>query len=198
MIKAGKIHKEAAIDILSECFETNKTVNYIIKQDSKRKERIRDLIDYSFEACINSGLIYFTENLAGVIICSMSDDKLPILEEAYLTAQFVFKVTGVEGIAKALKREKYIQQYHPQDSEFIYIWFIGLKKTEQGKGAGSNMLGEIIKKSNQEQLPVYVETSEERNLRFYARHGFEIYHVSEEEQFGYHLYFLRRLPDKKA
>jgi len=197
MIEAGKIHKQVAIDILSECFEKNKTVNYIVKQDAKRKERIRGLIDYSFEACIDSGLIYFTEDLTGVIICSMSDDKLPILEEAYLTVRFIFKVTGVEGIAKALKREKYIQQYHPQDSEFIYIWFIGLKKTEQGRGVGSKMLGEIIQRSNEKQLPVYLETSEERNLNFYVKHGFEIYQVSDQERFGYKLYFLRRWPDNK-
>ena len=57
MIKAGKIHKEKVIEILSECFEKNKSVNWIVKQDSKRKERIRDLIDYSFETCIKIGEI---------------------------------------------------------------------------------------------------------------------------------------------
>ncbi|MDB5245985.1 MAG: family N-acetyltransferase [Segetibacter sp.] len=195
MIKAGKIHKQVAIDILSECFESNKTVNYIIKQDSRRKERIRDLIDYSFDACINCGQTYFTDDFSGVIICSMSDDKLPILEEALLTAQFVLKVTGIEGIGKALKREQYIQQFHPDESEFLYIWFIGLKKTEQGKGVGSQLLQEIINKSNEQKVPVYVETSSERILNFYKKFGFEVYHVADEEVFGYKLYFLRRFPD---
>jgi GNAT superfamily N-acetyltransferase len=195
MIQAGKIHKQIAIDILSECFENNKTINWIVKQDSKRRERIRDLIGYSFETCLESGLIYLTDNHAGVIICSMSHDKLPVLEEAYLTLQFVLKVTGIDGIAKALKREHYIKQFHPQDGEFIYIWFIGLRKGEQGKGVGSGMLQEIIKKSNAGNLPIYLETSTERNLTFYKKHGFEVYHVSETEIFGYELYFLRRLPD---
>jgi hypothetical protein len=70
VIKAGKIHKEKVIKILSACFEKNMSVNWIVKQDSKRKEPIRDLIDYSFETCIKIGEIYLTENLTGVIIFS--------------------------------------------------------------------------------------------------------------------------------
>jgi GNAT superfamily N-acetyltransferase len=195
MIKADKNHKEKVIEILSDCFETNKSVNWIVKQDSKRKERIRYLMEYSFEACMENGQIYLTHDLTGVIICSNSDDKLPILQEAYLTVQYVLKVTGVDGIAKALRRESYINQYHPQDQEFLYIWFIGLEKTEQGKGIGSAMLQEVLNKSNKEQIPVYVETSNEKSLNFYKKHGFEVYHIPPEDMFGFNLYFMRRLPD---
>ncbi|MCW3109035.1 MAG: GCN5-related N-acetyltransferase [Segetibacter sp.] len=195
MIKAGNIHKERIIELLAECVDTNKSVNWIVKQDSKRKERIRDLLDYSFDTCIDSGQIYLTDDQNGVIICSMSDDKLPFLEEAYLTARFVINVTGIDGIGKALRREEYVTSFHPHDHEFIYIWFIAVDKTAEGKGVGSKMLREILDKSDNEKLPVYVETSEERNLKFYQKHGFEIYHTSEEEMFGFKLYFLRRLPE---
>lgn len=195
MIEAGKIHKEKIIEILSECFESNKTVNWIVKQNSKRKERIRHLMDYSFDACIKTGRIFITDDLTGVIICSNCDDKLPILEEAYLTLRFVLKVTGIGGIAKTLRREKYINQFHPQDEEFIYLWFIGLKKTEQGRGVGSEMLQEVINRSNDEQIPIYLETSTEKNLNFYKKHRFEVYHISPTDMFGFNLYFLKRLPE---
>ena len=194
MFKADKIHKEKVIEILSECFETNKSVNWIVKQDEKRKERIRYLMEYSFEACVEIGQVYLTDNVSGVIIYSNSDDKLPILKEAFLTVQYVWKVTGVDGIGRALRREQYVNQFHPTDQEFLYIWFIGLKKTEQGKGLGSAMLHEVIDKSNKEQIPIYVETSNERSLNFYSKHGFEVYHTSPDDLFGFKLYFMRKLP----
>ena len=197
MFKADKVHKEKIIEILSACFETNKSVNWIVKQDVKRKERIRYLMDYSFEACIKTGQIYLTDNLTGVIIYSNSDNKLPILEEAFLTVQYIWKVTGIDGIGRALKREQYINQYHPKDEEFIYIWFIGLKETEAGKGVGSAMLQEVIDKSNARQIPIYLETSNERNMNFYKKHGFEVYHISPEATFGFKLYFMRRLPEAR-
>lgn len=195
MIKAGKIHKQRIVELLAECVDTNKSVNWIVKQDSKRKERIRHLMDYSFDACIDLEEIYLTEDHNGVIICTMSDDKLPFLEEAYLTARLVIQVTGIDGVTKALKREEYVNSFHPQDHEFIYIWFIAVDKTVQRQGIGSLMINEIINKSNKENMPIYLETSDERTLQFYLKHGFEIYHTSEVEIFGFELYFLRRLPD---
>ncbi len=63
------------------------------------------------------------------------------------------------------------------------------------------MIKEIIDKSSREDLPIYLETSEERTLKFYQKQGFEVYHTSKEELFGFKLYFLRRLPEnfmKKA
>lgn len=193
MIKAGKQHKERAIEILAACFDTNKTVNWIVKQDLKREERIKNLIDYSFEACIRSGEVYMPDDESGVIICSLSENKMPILEEAYLTMQFVWKVTGIKGLKRAMWREDYIKQFHPQDKEFMYIWFIGIKKNHQGKGIGSAMLHELINNSDRENLPIYLETSVLANLHFYQKHGFEVYHETGEEVFGFKLYFLRRL-----
>ena len=194
MITAGNEHKERIIELLAECFDTNKSVNWIVKQDSKRKERIRHLMDYSFDTCIDKRNIYLSHDLNGVIICSKSDDKLPILEEAYLTARFIFQVTGIDGIGKALRRENYVNSFHPQDYDYIYIWFLAVDKSMQGKGVGSQILREIIEKSTQESLPIYLETSNQHNIGFYQKYGFEIYHVSEEVRFGFKLYFLRRYP----
>jgi ribosomal protein S18 acetylase RimI-like enzyme len=194
MIKAGKIHKDRVLELLAECIDKNKSVNWIVKQDAKRKERIRHLLNYSFEICIAAEQIFLTEDQNGVIICSMSDDKLPFLEEAWHTARFLINVTGINGIGKALRRERYVTSFHPTDHEFIYIWFLAVDKSMQGTGVGTAMLAELITTSNQANLPIYLETSEERNVKFYQKHGFEIYHVSDEAMFGFKLYFLRKLP----
>jgi ribosomal protein S18 acetylase RimI-like enzyme len=195
MIKADKTHKERVLALLTECFDNNKSINYIVKQDEKRKERIRDLMDYSFEMCVDAEQIYLTEDQKGVVVCHMSEDKLPFLEEAYLTAKLILKVTGIEGVSKALRRERYVNSFHPEHEEYIYLWFIAVDKNEEGKGIGSKMLQEIINQSNKQQKAIYLETSNEGNLRFYQKHGFQIYHVSPEEMFGFKLYFMRRLPD---
>ena len=195
MIKADKIHKQRVIDILSDCFEANKTVNYIVKQDEKKKERIRFLMDYSFDMCLEAGQILMTDDMNGVIICSNSTSKLPILEEAFQTAKFVWKVSGIDGIGRVLKRETYLNSYHPQDEEYMYIWFMGVDKGAQGKGVGSAMIDELIRESNLTDKTIYLETSSESHLQFYKKHGFDVYHIAKEDVFGYELYFLRRFPE---
>ena len=193
MITAHLTHKQRVIEMLSDCFDNNKTVNYIVKQDEKRSERVRDLIDYSFDACVDSGQIYLSDDCNAVVICSLSVNKLPILEEAFLTVKFVFKVIGLDGISRILKREKYVNSFHPQDEEFIYIWFIGVDKFHQKKGLGGGLLKEVIKISDERKAPIYVETSVETNVSFYKKYGFELYHTAGEEIFGFNLYFLRRV-----
>lgn len=194
MIKADKIHKQRVIDILSECFEANKTVNYIVRQDEKKKERIRFLMDYSFDMCLEAGQILMTEDMKGAIICSNSTNKLPILEEAFQTAKFVWKVSGLDGIGRVLKRETYLNSYHPQDEDYMYIWFIGVDKAAQGKGVGAAMIEEIINESERSNKAIYLETSSERHLHFYKKHGFDVYHTADTSVFGYELYFLRKFP----
>jgi GNAT superfamily N-acetyltransferase len=193
VIKADKTHKAKVIEILSECFEANKSVNLIVKQDARKQERIGHLMDYAFEACIEAGQIYLNNDLTAAIICSHSEDKLPILEEAYLTAKLVWRVTGIGGIGRAMRRERYVNHFHPKGEEFIYIWFIGVKASERGRGAGSELLKQIINESTLQKIPIYLETSTEQNLSFYQKHGFNIYHISPQEVFGFELYFLKRL-----
>lgn len=48
MIPADYKDKELVVDILTKSFADNKSVNYIIKQDGKRIERIKNLMRYSF------------------------------------------------------------------------------------------------------------------------------------------------------
>ena len=51
MIKATNKDRDRVIDILAESFNDNQSVNYIVKQDKKRNQRIGNLIAYSFDVC---------------------------------------------------------------------------------------------------------------------------------------------------
>jgi len=51
MRKAKYEEKNLIIDILTQSFESNKSVNYIIPQNENRIKRIWTLMDYSFEIC---------------------------------------------------------------------------------------------------------------------------------------------------
>ena len=48
MVKAIYSDKPLVVDILSKSFNDNKSINYIVKQDGKREERLRKLMEYSF------------------------------------------------------------------------------------------------------------------------------------------------------
>jgi len=51
---------------------------------------------------------------------------------------------------------------------------LGTDPQHQGKGIGSALLAPVLAKCDAEGIPAYLESSKERNIPFYRRHGFEV------------------------
>jgi len=62
MRKAKYEEKNLIIDILTQSFESNKSVNYIIPQNENRIKRIWTLMDYSFEICSLFGDVLISDD----------------------------------------------------------------------------------------------------------------------------------------
>ena len=187
MITAEQIDKELIITILSTSFDDNKSVNYIIKQDGKRESRLRKLMAYSFDVCKLFGDVLFSDDKKACALIVYPYKKKTSFKSIWLDAKLAFSCIGISHIRKAMKREAIIKMQHPQQP-LAYLWFIGVKPTEQNKGAGSRLLQDILVKSRNDGLIVCLETSTERNLPWYEKHGFKIY---KELDFGYKLYCMK-------
>ena len=57
-----------------------------------------------------------------------------------------------------------------------YLLILGVEPEHQGKGIGSSLIAPGLARADAEGLPCYLETSKERNVAFYRRHGFEVRH----------------------
>lgn len=64
------------------------------------------------------------------------------------------------------------REAHLRGREYLYVIILGVHPQRQGQGIGGRLLGAAISASEREGLPLYLETETERNVTFYARHGF--------------------------
>lgn len=188
MKKANYTDKPLIVDILTKSFDSNLSVNYIIKQDRNREQRIRALMNYSFEVCYLFGEVFLSNDNKACALIVYPHRKKTTLKSILLDLKLIFQCVGIGNVLKTLKREKLINSSHPQ-TPFSYLWFIGVAPGDQNKGIGSKMLQSVLDYSDQQNLPVYLETSTVRNLPWYDKFGFQPYH---EEALSYHLYFFRR------
>lgn len=189
MIKAEKSDKLTVIDILSGAFSDNRSVNYVIPQDEKKMQRIRRLMAYSFDVCFSSGEVYLSDCRRACALVLYPGRKRISLQSIWWNLKLAVTVFGLSRTAKVLSREQLIKKHHPTGNMF-YIWFIGVQQGSQQSGIGRQLLLELLLKSLEMQLPVYLETSTPENVPWYQRAGFEIY---AEEELGYRLFFLRKL-----
>jgi GNAT superfamily N-acetyltransferase len=188
MIKASRNHKSRVIEILTKSFEDNQSVNYIVKQDSKRSERIKALMDYSFEVCFMFGEVYLSDDQKGCALVLYPDQKSLSIKSALMDVQLLLNAIGLTRVGKAMSRESAIKSNYPKDPIY-YLWFLGVINSDQNKGIGSQLLKEIIIDSQRQHKPIYLETSTIKNIPWYKKFGFSIYN---ELDFGYKLFMLRK------
>jgi len=65
-----------------------------------------------------------------------------------------------------------IEKVHPKE-EHYYLEALGTRQDMQSKGVGSAVIRHMLDRCDAEGLPAYLESSNLRNVPFYARHGFE-------------------------
>ena len=188
MIRAESKDKERIADILAASFADNQSVNYIVKQDKKRAERIRKLMAYSFELCSLFGDVFLTADKKGCALVLYPDKKKATLKSIFLDVRLIFSCIGIDNIQKALARESKIKKLQPKDL-ICYLWFIGVDPKHQNEGIGSGLLKDIVRHSEHKGRPVFLETSTVKNLPWYKKFGFQIYN---ELDLGYRLYFLKK------
>jgi ribosomal protein S18 acetylase RimI-like enzyme len=178
--------KKLIVDILAKSFETNQSINYIVEQDHKRLKRIRALMEYSFEMCYLFGKVLLSDNKNACALILYPDKKKTTVKSILLDVKLIISCIGLKNIKKTLVRESKIKKIQPQ-KEMYYLWFIGVDPEWQHKGIGSAFLAEIIKDSQNKKRPVFLETSTLKNIPWYKKFDFHIYH---ELNLGYKLFFL--------
>lgn len=181
------MNKMDKIDILSRAFDTNKSVNYVIKQDSKREKRIRSLVQYSYDKTIKAGRVFLIEGKAVALVYSPQNIKTNIFADLKL----VFTALGFANIRKALGFKSKVKKNYP--NKMLYIDLLGVDPQFQGQGYGSQLLDEIKAYANKEKMPLYLETSTLKNIAFYKRNGFEQYGSI---QFEFELFLFRYVQEK--
>ena len=67
-----------------------------------------------------------------------------------------------------------IQRAHPVQPPHWYLAVLGTDPSAQGQGLGSAMLEPVLKQCDSDRIGAYLESSKERNIDFYARHGFRV------------------------
>lgn len=66
-----------------------------------------------------------------------------------------------------------IEKVHPTEPHY-YLEGIGTRQGRQSKGVGSSLMALVLDRCDDEGVPAYLESSNPRNVPFYARHGFEV------------------------
>jgi ribosomal protein S18 acetylase RimI-like enzyme len=67
-----------------------------------------------------------------------------------------------------------MERKHPHRPPHWYLGILGTDPSAQGQGHGSAVLRPVLEQCDADGVAAYLESSKERNIDFYARHGFRV------------------------
>ena len=98
--------------------------------------------------------------------------SLPMSEMAR-ESRAAIKAFG-SNVVRAVRSQLHVESLHPKEPDHWYLGYLGTKPGHQGQGIGSAMLREVLPQADATGTPAYLESSNERNLSLYERHGFRV------------------------
>jgi ribosomal protein S18 acetylase RimI-like enzyme len=83
---------------------------------------------------------------------------------------------GFGGFGRFMGAMNHAEELHKRDmpQDHWYLMILGVDPTRQGQGVGGQLIAPVLERADADRLPCYLETSKERNLPFYQKHGFEV------------------------
>ncbi len=86
-----------------------------------------------------------------------------------------------------------LERRHPTEPHY-YLEFIGTAPAEQGRGHGTRLIAPIADRADAEGVGMYLESSKESNVGYYARFGFEVRDVMDHRSNGPQQWLMWRDP----
>ena len=139
------------------------------------EQRFEMLIRFLFEDCYSAGAVYIdkSENCTFYLRYGR---LTPWRSWRYiwLNLKFFF-VIGFKRTLKIIKMSEDFFEAHSKNSQYIYLCMTGAVPDSQGTGLFSNMFDFLMSEADKESLSVFLETSNERNVKIYESRGFYVY-----------------------
>ncbi|GAO43856.1 GNAT family N-acetyltransferase [Flavihumibacter petaseus] len=193
MTEARYEDKALVAGILASAFDQNASVNYIVPQDHRRKDRLLQLMTYAFDVCFHYGKVLLSDDHMACALITFPEQRKFGWRTITQDWQLVSRCLGWSRLQRTLSREKAIKKKQEQLSgQFCYLWFIGVNPEQQGRGNGTALLKEVMKIAAEQDRILLLETSVEQNIPWYERAGLIAY---DQLDLGYRLYFFQRLPE---
>jgi ribosomal protein S18 acetylase RimI-like enzyme len=158
---------------LAEAFFDDPLTSWIFPDPAARSHQLDSWMQLTVEMGLTRGHLYTAGDNRAAAIWSPPD--VTLFDEIWgaRLAQLLTKELGdragevLQGLARALASQ-------PDDEPHFYLFTLGTHPEQQGSGLGARVVEPVLAICDQQGLPAHLESSNERNLSFYRRHGFEV------------------------
>ena len=158
---------------LARAFADDPVMTFLFPAPGRRRiERLAQFMALGSKGAVAGGTAHTTAAISGGAIWLPPGHRQPPL---------LAMLTQLPALVSALGRRtpagaavfSALQANHPKEPHW-YLQILGTEPAEQGTGIGRALMAPVLERCDGEGVPAYLESSKERNVPYYERHGFRV------------------------
>ena len=158
---------------LARTFLDDPVTSHIFRNEARREAGLRAFFGTQMRAdYLPFGGCYTTEGYSGSAIWAPAGKPMLTGLAGVMTMVSVLPYVATN-LVTTLRLLNLVESMHPHEPHW-YLATLGTAVDAQGKGVGGAVMAPVLEHCDREGLPAYLESSKERNVPFYRRHGFEV------------------------
>jgi GNAT superfamily N-acetyltransferase len=158
---------------LARAFFDDPVMEWLFPPEGRRLSQTRRFFGIRLRQLLKQEEVYTTADAAGAALwCAPGRWHLTPREMLELALPML-PALGMR-LPRSLRGLERIEQAHPREPEHYYLAVLGTDPSRQGEGIGSALLAPVLEDCDAGGVPAYLESSKQRNIDFYARHGFRV------------------------
>ncbi len=190
--RASAYELNALAALLARAFDDDPVSRYLIPDQQRRPRGLRRFFAIELRhTYLPRGEAYTTPDHAGASLWTPPGTVKPGWRDLLHLLPMVPIVAERLGITLAFLGQ--IDAHRPKGPHW-YLGVVGTEPALQGRGIGSAVLRPVLDKLDDEKVPAYLESSKERNVPFYRRHGWEVIEELRAPKGGPTLWLMWREP----
>jgi len=158
--------------VLARAFEDDPVMSWFFPDPSRRAAQNRRFFAMRLRQLLPHEETYTVEGELGAALWAPPDrwrlGTLDSLRMGISLLPALGRRTGL--ITRGVDR---IERSHPPAPHY-YLAVLGTDPEAQGRGVGSALMRPVLDACDRDGIPAFLESSKERNIDFYARHGFRV------------------------
>jgi ribosomal protein S18 acetylase RimI-like enzyme len=183
LTEVDRAHIKPAVETLSRAFQSYPLIEYFYPEASQR-DRVSH---YFFEVAVcyaaRYGVVHTVSPQSEGIAVWLPPGGFPMTFGRMLRAVPLSVLIGFvrAGAGTMYAAGEYLDNMHKRLTPYKhwYLEAIGVTPEHQGKDFAGTLIRNMLVKVDEERLPCYLETVEEKNVGIYRRFGFEVIETSQ-------------------